>query len=109
MTLSLSNTGLQSASASYYSKRWRTAVEHHTSFLLNHSETTEVSTLGLKGYRTRYDLFAFLAQEGVTEKWHWTIMRINGFASPTDFDEETLAIYVPSNTVLEELYGKVMK
>lgn len=93
----------------YYDGRWRTAVEQHVPYLRNHPQTSPVDTGKLKGYRTRYDLFAFLTQERIPERYHWIIMRVNGFSSPEDFDESIGAVLVPSTSVIEELFSKVMK
>lgn len=109
MTSPLKSVGVSASAPGYYSTRWRKGVESHLVELRKPANSDLVSVVNLEGYRTRFDFFAYLTQKKVDERWHWAILRMNGFKSPRDFTEDITEIVMPKSDTLQTLYSKIMK
>lgn len=88
---------------SYYTAKWRTLIEDHLDYLRAHQDTVTIEIQGIAGYHHRYDLFSVFVANKIPAHFHWAIMRVNGYISPLEFEEETKSLLVPSAAELNKL------
>lgn len=55
----------------------------------------------IERHRFEYDFYNLLFHLNIEVGRHWLTLRLNGFMNPTDFQETTEGIYIPSMTALD--------
>lgn len=87
----------------FYSDEFKTMMEPHITLLVS-NENTQLTPIepGL-AVQYRNDFYGILLTLGIPNKYHWTIMRCNGYTSPMQFNEEITQIIIPPITEIDQL------
>ena len=105
MTL-LVDTIKRSGSSIYFGKRFRQMLEDHLQFILT-SGNNQVKMIGETELATlhRYlgDFYGFLSALNIEDRYHWSILRVNGFRSRFDLTEDLTHLIIPDNAFLDKL------
>lgn len=59
-----------------------------------------------EAYRFEYDYHALLRYKNVPYKYHWIVMRVNGFNSPFEGHPGITEIQVPDYKLIEKIFEK---
>lgn len=90
----------------YYSRKFRLMIEDHM-LILRSMPTNRLFQLAQdqKGLLYRYvgDFSGFLRELGYDAKYHWVIMRINGYSSRLDLDEFLTSLILPDWDYIDKL------
>jgi hypothetical protein len=105
MKMALVNLMVDPGPDIFYNPEFRNVLEDHMTFLReNHSHVVMVRPD--QAFQWRGDFFGLLGnlnQEKVPRQYHWLVMRLNQYTSPTQFTEDTPAILVPDYSVIEKI------
>lgn len=87
----------------YYTDEFRTMMEPHIALLIR-NENTQVNPIepGL-ALQFANDFYGLLLTLGLPMKYHWVILRCNGFTSPKEFKETLVQVIVPPLTEIDQL------
>lgn len=99
---------MYSGPAIVFSDEFRQMVEDHLGFLREHPDTRVLQVANLSKIRYDYDLYRFIAEQYRMD-YAWTVMRVNGFYSPLEFNMSmgmSSTIMLPSFNALENLKKK---
>ena len=80
--------------AIYYDEDFRNVIEDHISALLRDSRTISISIDSAMAYKNELQISPFK---------HWIILRMNGYRSPTEVDRTLEQLYIPDETVLNQI------
>lgn len=90
----------------YYSERFRQMVEDHL-LIIRDMSTTTTKIITEDDWATLYryvgDFNGFLSALNIQPKYHWTIMRINGFRSRFDLTTEVTRLIFPDWEYVDKL------
>lgn len=94
--------------ANYYSEKFRQMIEDHLLVLKGMStNTVRQITSDDWGVLNRYvgDFYGFLTElkPGYDSRYHWTIMRMNGFRSRFDLNLELTQLILPDWSYIDKL------
>lgn len=92
MTLSIHQLQRQNGADVYYDADFRVMIETHLTHLREHEKTQTVVVDEHRVYRQESDFYGLLLELDVQTKYHWIILRVNGYEHPSD--------YVNKNTVI---------
>lgn len=92
-----------SGPAFFYSAEWRLLVETHLHWLRAQNVSDQVVINEQLAYKYEGDLFGALTELGIPDEMHWTILRMNGLTSPTEFKGDAAVLMVPSRETLNSL------
>jgi hypothetical protein len=86
----------------FYNPEFRNVLEDHMTWLReNHCQPVVLKPD--ESYQWRGDFFGLLSQKGVARQYHWVVMRLNEYTSPHQFEQDTQAILLPNETVIEKI------
>ena len=82
--------------------KWRQVILDHKSYLIANSRTAIISS----SYMQRYvhSLKRYLRSMNYSTNCAWIVGIINNIPSDVQFTSETLTLYIPNMSVIEELY-----
>ncbi len=103
MAMSVVSQMLGSGESFYYSPQWRLLVETHLTWLRTQTVSDSVIIDHQLAYKYEGDLFGALTELGIPDYMHWTIMRLNGLSSPTEFRGEAAVLMVPQRSTFTSL------
>lgn len=106
MSMSISDLAISAGSSRYEEDGFKIVIEDHLSWLKNHSDNTGIAPDGPTVEKYRGDFYGLLIESGISSKYHWTAMRVNGMYSPTDYGRGYGNIIIPSPTVVDTLMAK---
>ena len=89
--------------AIYYDEDFRNVIEDHISALLRDSRTISISIDSAMAYKYEFNLYALLNELQISPFKHWIILRMNGYRSPTEVDRTLEQLYIPDETVLNQI------
>lgn len=89
--------------AIYHTSAWRLLVESHLTYLRAGVESDVLSIEKHVAYKYEGDLYGALTELRVPQYMHWTIMRVNGLFSPTEFNGEAVTLMVPTRETFQQL------
>jgi hypothetical protein len=92
--------------ANYYSKTFRQMIEDHLLVLKNMpTNTIRQITSDDWAVLDRYvgDFYGFLTELSYERRYHWTIMRLNGFRSRYDLNLELTQLILPDWSYIDKL------
>lgn len=91
----------------FYDPDFRNVLEDHVTLLQNDAATEVVVVTPNVAYKFERDLYGYLSSLGnVPQYLFWITMRVNGFASETDFLNPTRLLIPHKNSVnkLKQMY-----
>lgn len=90
----------------YFTERFRLMIEDHL-LILRNMATNRLYQITDSDYGTlnRYsgDFNGFLKEMGHSPKYHWAIMRVNGFSSRFELTTDLASLVLPDFTYLDQL------
>jgi len=99
----IDNLSIDPGPSIHYSLEFRSVLEDHMTYLRSHQDTTLLTLEPNEAAKWRSDLFGILTTKQVPAKYHWVIMRANSMLSPTDFNEETTTLIIPSYSEVDKI------
>lgn len=88
----------------YHSAMWRQLVETHLTWIRARRESDVVVIQPHIAYKYEGDLYGALTELRIPQHLHWTVMRVNGLYSPTEFKgDEQVALMVPTRETIQQL------
>jgi hypothetical protein len=87
----------------YYDPNFRNVLEDHMTFLRTHPKTALFTLTPDEAYQWRGDLFGLLLAKNRPAQFHWLIMRLNNYTSPTQFKQDTIGLIEPDYTVVDKI------
>lgn len=101
--MALQDLMLDSGPDVYYSAAFRNVLEDHMVYLRNHPQTSPLLVDPGESYQWRNDLFGLLSARAIPAHFHWMIMRLNNYTSPTQFIPNTVALLCPNFSIVEKI------
>lgn len=88
----------------YDTAQWRLVVESHLTWIRATRESEVVVVEPYLVYKYEGDLYGALTELNIPSYMHWTIMRVNGLFSPTDFrGDQAITLFVPTRETFQML------
>lgn len=87
----------------FYDEGFRRVVEDHLEYLRNNSTTKVLNVTADDAATYEYDLYTYLLSLNIEKQFHWIVLRVNYFKTPSEFGPETTRLLIPDTTVLELL------
>lgn len=87
----------------YYSLAFRNMIEDHLQWLITNPTSAPITIEPGIAYKYAGDLEGVLRYQGVSNRLHWIIMRMNAMTSPSDYRDTMLQLHVPEPSVIERL------
>lgn len=103
MTMTVLSARVDPGPEIYYTAAWRLIVETHLTWLRALRASDVVVIDPHTAYKYEGDLYGAMTDKGIPSYMHWTVMRVNGLYSPTDFNVETAALMVPALDTFRQL------
>lgn len=103
MSFSINNLGVSESSAFYYTDEIKALLESHVEFLKNHNETRIVQVSPHLTYKYEGDFYGLLMTLKIPPQYHWIIMRMNDYTSPTEMPENKIAFIQPGFNVIDQI------
>lgn len=101
MSEALTNMMLSSGNRLYYSDKFRVVLEDHLSILKSYANTMVVSEQ--LEHKNQGYFHGLLRDLKIPQELHWVITRINGFKGQTDYNSILGIIYIPDQSVLNQI------
>lgn len=87
-----------------YSPEFRIVIESHLPRLKNEA-VDFINVEPVEAYRFEYDYLALLRYKNIPYRYHWIVMRVNGFDSPFQAHRDIRHIFVPNFTTIDRLFN----
>lgn len=85
---------------------FKVMLEDHLAVLSAKENIQSISDIvPMDAYRFEYDFFGLLRYLGIQPRYHWVVMRVNGLASPADYQRDKLSILIPNFDLVENLFS----
>lgn len=92
-----------SGQTDFFNPSFRNTIEAHIPYLLGLATTRTITVDPHDAIVYNQDLYGYLLSVTVLPCYHWVIMRMNGYFSPTEFDSNATTLLVPNFNELESL------
>lgn len=89
--------------AMWYQPEFQVIIEDHLTLLQKHQQNQYIEVHPNDAYRFEGDYYNLLRFKGVPYRYHWVLLRVNGYLSPFDSGMEVKRIIVPPYEVLERI------
>lgn len=90
----------------YYQLGFRKMIEDHLTWLRNHEKTNVINIAAKDALRYHGDFFGLLSFLEIPAKFHWILMRLNGYEGPRQYDHEDMALLIIDDKVMSDLERK---
>lgn len=87
----------------YYSKNFMDTLESHLSYFRSSRQSNVIQVDTKKAHIYEGDLFGYLNDIGIEQKYHWLIMRINDLYCSSEFDQNKYVLIIPSYDEIEQI------
>lgn len=87
----------------YYSDGFKINLEDHIGLLKSASNATLLYLEKDLVYKYQFDLFGYLLNKNIPNKYHWVIMRCNGLTSPQDSISDLDTLILPDFQTIEKI------
>lgn len=87
----------------FYSEDFKQVIEDHLPYLKRLSSTRSQSFPAYYQIQCKHNYYLLLSSIGVPYKYHWIIMRLNGYHSPMEFTGEESAVLIPDFPTVDRL------
>lgn len=102
----LVDTIKKTGSSIYFGNRFRLMLEDHLLYIQNSTDNRIViigETELAKLHRYLGDFYGFLNAMNYDDRYHWAILRVNGFRSRFDLTENLTHLIIPDYAFLDKL------
>lgn len=103
MTFSINSLSVGESHSYYYTNEIKALLESHVEFLKNHRETRIVQVAPHLIYKYEGDFYGLLLTLKIPPEYHWIIMRMNDYTSPTELSENKMAFLQPGFNVIDQI------
>lgn len=103
MTMSVVSQMGDTGAPIFHTQTWRLLIETHLPWLRTSTEQEVVAITPQVGYKYEGDFFGALTELRIPRYLHWTVMRLNGLYSPSDYNGEAVTVLIPGRAVLQQL------
>jgi hypothetical protein len=100
MTATIDKLMINTGKPIMYDESLMNVLEDHMDFLRNHKTTTKLTVTPQQANVFQFDLQALLLELGVAADLHWVIMRMNGYDSFNQIDEDLMYLLAPDPTLV---------
>jgi hypothetical protein len=104
MAFSLDSQMAPDGGSLYYTDAYQTMIETHLQWLLSHPATYQINIEPGIGVKYEGDLYGLLRINGIPPQHFWTVMRMNGMRSTTDYESTVSSLLVPNYQVMSSLF-----
>jgi hypothetical protein len=87
----------------YYSKSFMDTLESHLDYFRKSSLSNTLQVDTKKAHIYEGDLFGYLNDIGIDQKYHWLVMRINDLYCSNEFDQTKYVLIVPSYDEVDQI------
>ena len=102
MTLKIHELQRTNGADVYYDPDFRIMIETHLKHLRNHEKTQTAVIDEHRGYRQESDFYGLMLELDVATKYHWIMLRVNGYEHPSDYKDKNTVI-MPAIEEIERL------
>lgn len=89
--------------AIWYSNDFKAVIEDHLIRLRERNSVTyPISTD--EGFPHKGDLYSLFTTRNIASKYHWIIMRLNGYTCPYHYKGEAFDLVIPDEDFIESIY-----
>jgi hypothetical protein len=103
MAITLNGLMINEGSAVYYDSGFRQMLEDHLSYLKDHPQTESVEINPSSAHKGHGDLVSVLQDYAIEPRFHWIIMRLNGYTSPMEYQSDRLVLKIPQASLIDGL------
>ncbi len=82
--------------------------EQYLSYIKRTSKYEDITLETAEAFANEFDLYAILTKMGIPERYHYPIMRLNNYKSPTDFDGTNKKLKIYPSSTLDGIYVKII-
>lgn len=75
-------------------------MDSHVDFFRKHPNTQAIAIPGQQAEKYRGDFTGLLDSQSIDKKYHYLIMRVNGWSSSQEYDGATLSFLLPDTTLM---------
>ena len=101
--MQIDNLMLNPGSAIFYDQGFRNVIEDHLTLLKNSSSTRTVVVKSKDAFKFTGDIFGLLQANNIKPEYHWIVMRMNGYSSPSQVDDTLQTLILPDFNFIERL------
>lgn len=87
----------------YYDPQFRVILEDHMTYLREHPQNILLNVESPYAYKYEGDLFGLLSHYNISFEFHWLIMRVNGYSSPTQTKDTLNRLIIPNTNVITRI------
>ena len=87
----------------YYDPDFLILLESHLTYFLNNKITGSITVEPTMAMKYRGDLFGMLKEIGVQSKYHYMVMRLNGYKSSADYLGDRMEFLQPDFSEIDLL------
>ena len=101
MTMTVASLMAPFGEKNYYSEGFMLTLENHLNYLLNPNNHETLLVEGINKVKYQGDFHGLLTIMNIPTEMHWITTRMNGLASPMDYDGSLMTIIVPDRDTVE--------
>ena len=79
-------------------------TDNHVSWLRSHKDTKTIHVEGLDADRFTGDFYGLLVETSVDRRYHYTVLKVNGLLSSSDYDGKQQALVLPSMAAMDRVF-----
>jgi hypothetical protein len=95
-TTDLSDLMVTVGDDTYYEDNFRNAMEDRLLGLIADGTNKTITTDGATALANKYDFYSLLTDLSIPMQYHFAILRMNGYRSPSDYLGDLTSIVVPA-------------
>ena len=92
----------------YHSVDFQNLIESHLSKLRKSTNITTHAITAFEQMKYVGDYSGLLLNLNIPKKYHWIILRLNGYTSPLEYNGEPVIIFIPDLTEIERLKNTLL-
>ena len=86
-----------------FKPNFKNVIEEHISLLKDEKNCSITNITSHMTYKYENNLYGLLTELKYDSKYHWTIMRVNGFHNPNEFSTTTDKLIIPKSNYIDNL------
>lgn len=87
----------------YYTKDFFTIIESHLNWLRKSTGVTLLAPTPQQQNMYAGDMYGLFSDMRIPKKYHWVVMRLNGFHSPADYNSVATSFIIPDYKQVDRL------
>lgn len=99
----IDNISVQGGADIFYDQKFMVVLEDHMTFLRNDDGTTVISVTVADAFKYEGDLFGLLHKLNIDQNFHWIVMRMNKYTSPTKSLNNLKNLIIPNFELIDRI------